>query len=217
MERLVITMPISPYKKFSVGKMSTPILAQALATKLDAKYVLAVNQLDSYHERSLTDYLELLKQYDVEPDEYWIDSKHQEELKEKLQELIDLGYVYQAPRKILTCNCQRVEIPESNLSTINQNDACFYKNNDKYYCKTCNQECFIKETDSLIFNPTAIDTSNLTFFPTFINKDIKTFENNIHAHEVVISRQRDTGITFTYQGKDYNIDIDLLSQISIEI
>ena len=33
MNKMVITLPIAPYKNFSIGKLSTPILAEALAKK----------------------------------------------------------------------------------------------------------------------------------------------------------------------------------------
>ena len=57
MERLILTMPIAPYKKFSIGKMSTPILAEALAKKLGAEFHIATNLLDSYNKREITSYI----------------------------------------------------------------------------------------------------------------------------------------------------------------
>ena len=53
MNKMVITLPIAPYKNFSIGKLSTPILADALAKKIDGKFYLAVNLLDSYKERNI--------------------------------------------------------------------------------------------------------------------------------------------------------------------
>lgn len=40
MNKMVITLPIAPYKNFSIGKLSTPILAEALAKKLMASFIL---------------------------------------------------------------------------------------------------------------------------------------------------------------------------------
>ena len=54
MERLILTMPIAPYSKFSIGKMSTPILAEALAKKMGGEFYLAVNLLDSYKNREIS-------------------------------------------------------------------------------------------------------------------------------------------------------------------
>ncbi len=203
-------MPIAPYKKFSVGKMSTPILAKSLATKLDAKYVLAINALDAYKERDIDSYIELLKKYDIEPDIYWIDSEHKIELLNKLNYLIDNKYIYCDKRNIMSCDCKQVEIPVENIKTINLTDACFYEDNGYYYCKNCHSMCKIAERNSLIFNPQLITDKTFTFYPEFINKDIKTFNNTILTNEIVISRERETGITLDYAGKSYNIDIDFL-------
>ena len=63
MNKMVITLPIAPYKNFSIGKLSTPILAEALAKKIDGKFYLAVNLLDSYKERNIDGYKELLDMY----------------------------------------------------------------------------------------------------------------------------------------------------------
>ena len=83
MERIVLTMPIAPYQKFSIGKMSTPILGEALAKKIDGEFHLAVNLLDSYKKREVEEYQKLLEMYQIIPYNYWIDNNHIDELVEK--------------------------------------------------------------------------------------------------------------------------------------
>ena len=210
-------MPIAPYQKFSVGKMSTPILAKSLATKLDAKYILAVNALDSYKARELDEYINLLKQYNIEPDEYWIDKDNIAKLLDKINYLIEHGYIHTKKMPIMSCNCKKVEIPVENISTINMTDACFYEKDSHYYCKHCGSICTEKEIDSLVFNSKLIQDASYTFFPEFINKDIKTFYNTILNNEIVISRERNTGVTLTYQNRTYNIDIDFLWEVYLSL
>lgn len=217
MERLVITMPIAPYKKFSLGKMSTPILAKSLATKLNAKYILAVNTLDSYKERELDDYVNLLKRYNISPDEFWIDSNNINALLDKINYLIDNNYIYSDKRNIMSCDCKKVEIPVDNIKTINMADSCFYEKENHYYCKHCHSLCKITEKDCLIFNPKMIKDLDLIFYPEFINKDIKTFYNTIMNNDIIISRERKTGICLTYQNKNYNIDIDFLWEVYLSL
>lgn len=210
MERIVMTMPIAPYHNFSVGKLSTPILAKSLAIKLNAKYVLAVNCLDAYKTRGIMEYMDLLHMYDLDPDEYWIDSEHREELLQQIYYLIDNNYIYSSKRDILSCHCKRVEIPIQHLDSINMNDACFYRENGNYYCKYCHSICCVNEMDSLIFNPKLVTDCHFNFYPDFINKDIKTFHKNIFNNEMIISRERDTGISLDYHNNIYHIDIDFL-------
>ena len=197
--------------------MSTPILAKSIAKKLNAKFILAINVLDSYKERNIDEYLRLLKQYDIYPDECWIDAENIDKLLNQIYYLIDKGYIYEAPRKILNCECKKVEIPFDNLQTINTTDSCFYEKSGNYYCKHCNNICHIDEIDSLIFNPKLIPSKDYTFFPEFINKDIKTFCNTILNNEIIISRIRNTGINLEYQGKKYNLDVDFLWEVYLSL
>ena len=190
--------------------MSTPILASRLATKLGAKYILAVNMLDSYKDRSLDDYIKLLRKYQIEPDEYWIDSENIQILLDRIYYLIEKGFIHNEKRLIMSCDCNKVEIPVSNINTINMADSCFYQKEGEYYCKHCGSVCKEKEVDSLVFNPQKITNSEYIFFPEFLNKDIKTFYNTILNNYIIISRKRETGVNIIYQNKEYNIDIDFL-------
>ena len=217
MERIIMTMPIAPYKTFSVGKMSTPILAETLAKKMNCKFILAVNLLDSYKNRSIDEYKKLLKKYNIIPDGYWIDMEHLDKLLEKLYYLIDKGYVYSKEKEILICSCKKVEISKDNISTINMQDACFNIIDDKYYCKSCGSECVFNKEPCLVFNPNLVMNKDLLFYPEFINKDVKTFFNTVGTNEIIISRKRETGIKINYESKEYNIDIDFLWQIYLSL
>lgn len=210
MEVIVITMPIAPYNKFSVGKLSTPILAEALAKKMQAKFIIAVNLLDSYKERDINSYQSLLQQYDIHPDEYWIDKENIDKLLEKIQFLIDSGYIRPKVERILTCDCQKVEIPERNIATINMNDASFEIQGTEYYCKSCHGKCSCSERNVLNFDPKRIPEIKLHFFPDFLNKDVATFFNTVGQNEIIISRSRNTGIKIMYDGIPYNLDIDFV-------
>lgn len=217
MEKLIITMPIAPYKTFSVGKMTTPILAETLAKKMNGKFILAVNILDSYKNRSLDEYKKLLEKYNIVPDEYWLDIENIEKLLEKVYYLVSKGYIYSKEKEILSCQCKKVEISKDNLDTINMQDACFDMVNGKYFCKSCKNECTLNKTESLVFNPSYILEKQMMFYPEFINKDIKTFFDTVGKNEIIISRNRETGIKVTYNFKQYNLDIDFLWQLYLSL
>ena len=59
-------------------------------------------------------------------------------------------------------------------------------------------------------NYAKIKNPQVTFMPDYLNKDAKTFKNMLNNSYQVISRARNTGISITYQHKNYNIDIDFL-------
>lgn len=217
MGKIIITMPIAPYNNFSVGKMSTPILAETLAKKMNAKFILSVNMLDSYKERNIEKYKNLLEEYNIKPDYYWIDSEHVDELLQKVHYLINKGYIYEKQKRVIRCDCKKVELSEENLKTINMSDSCFEIVNNKYYCKSCNSECKLEPIDCLVFNPNLIEDKNYTFFPKFINKDIKTFLETVGKNEIIVSRTRQTGININHNNKVYNLDIDFLWEVYLSL
>lgn len=217
MERIVLTMPIAPYQKFSVGKMSTPILGEALAKKIGAEFHLAVNLLDSYKTREITGYQRLLEKYQIIPNSYWIDSNHIQELIDKIYMLISQGYIYETNKEILYCECKKVEICKDNIKSINMIDSCFEEYHGKYYCKSCKQECLTCEKTVLIFDSRKIESPKIQLYPDFINKDIKTFDETIGKNQIIISRTRETGIKINYNNHYYNIDIDFLWEIYLSL
>lgn len=210
MEKLIITMPIAPYDDFSVGKLVAPVLGEMLAKKLDADFIMSVNLLDSYKQRNIAGFIELLKKYDINPSKYWVDSQNVNELLRKIELLVDNGYIYSVTKEILICHCGKVDISKDNLETINMQDSLFYKKEEKYYCKKCNNECHLKKENVLVFDSKSAPKDNLLFYPNFINNDIKTFIKTVGSNEMIISRNRNTGIQFDYNNRVYNLDIDFL-------
>lgn len=217
MEKIILTMPISPYKNFSIGKMTTPILAETLAKKMNAKFIMAVNILDSYKDRNFEEYEKLLKKYDIIPNEYWIDKNYIDRLLEKVYLLIERGYIYSKKVEILSCGCKKVEISKYNLDSINMKDANFFIKDNDYYCKSCLGKCTLRKEETLVFNSNLIENKQLYFYPEFINKDIKTFFNTVGRNEIVISRERETGIKVNYNNIEYNLDVDFLWQLYLSL
>ena len=95
-------------------------------------------------------------------------NKTRRNLLNKIYELIDKQYIYEKEEKILSCNCKKVEIAETNLSTINMVDANFIKRDNEYYCKYCHQPCQIKTNKVIVFNPNLIKDKQYNFYPDFI-------------------------------------------------
>lgn len=217
MNRLIITMPIAPYNNYSIGKLSTPILAQSLAKKINGKFVLSVNLFDSYKTREILPYQQLLQNYQVTPYSYWIDKENINKLINNIYLLIEKNYIREDYKKILHCKCKKVEICIDNIKTINMIDSCFTIYDKNYYCKSCKTKCIAETEKVLVFNPNLIDKTNLKFYPEFINKDIKTFHQTVGTNDIIISRQRPTGIKITCNNSIYNIDVDFLWQTYLSL
>lgn len=217
MDRLIITLPINPYGKMSVGKMTTPILGESLAKSMNSQFVMSVNLLSSYDDRNFEVFYKLMKQYNINPDYYWIDKDHISELINKIYFLIDNGYISETEKDLLHCKCGKIEINRENLDTINLNDSLLEKVNDKYYCKFCKDECVTTREKVLIFNSRLVDKSQMKFYPEFINKDKLTFDKTVGNNDIIISRNRNTGIVVEFNNCCYNIDIDFIWEIYLSL
>lgn len=216
-DRLIITLPVNPYDKMSVGRMTTPILGESLGKSMNSRFIMSVNVLSSYEKRAFDGFYELMKKYNINPDGYWIDKEHIDELINKIYYLIEKGYISEKESEILRCDCGKVEVNKSNLNTMNMSDSLIEKVDDEYYCKSCKSKCNTSIERVLTFNSRLVDKSNMIFYPNFINKDKATFDNTVGNNDIVISRNRDTGIIIDYNNHNYNIDIDFLWEIYLSL
>lgn len=144
-DRLIITLPISPYDKMSVGKMTTPILGESLAKSMDCNFIMAINVLNSYKNKKYDSFIKLLNYYQINPNKYWIDNHYVKELINKIYLLNEMGYICEKEKEVMTCNCGKVEIDKENINTINMNDSLFEIKDEKYYCKFCNKQCYVEK------------------------------------------------------------------------
>lgn len=216
-DRLIVTLPIAPYAEMSVGKMTTPILGESLAKSMNCKFIMSINLLSTYQNRESNSFLELMKEYNINPDFYWIDKEHISELIEKVYYLINVGYIEEKIKSILLCDCGRVEIDKENLSTINYASSLIDNLDGKYYCKHCKKECNLHERKVMVFNSSKVNKSNMKFYPDFINKDRITFDNTVGTNDIIISRKRSTGIIIEINNSQYNLDIDFLWEIFLSL
>ena len=216
-ERLIITLPINPYDKMSVGKMSTPILGESLAKSLGGKFVMSINLLSSYEQRNSQAFYKLMKQYNINPDYYWVDKEHINELIEKIYFLINSYYIEENENEILSCECGKIEIPVDNLKSINYNNSLIEFYNNKYYCKICKKECKKNIQQVLSFKSNLVNKTNIKFYPQFINKEKITFNKTVGTNNIVISRKRNTGVIIELNNHQYNLDIDFLWQVYLSL
>ncbi len=215
--RLIISLPVKPYAKMSVGRMTTPILGESLAKSFDGNFVMSINDLSSYDTRESSSFIELLNHYNINPNSFWIDREHIQELIEKVYLLIEKGFIREEEKELLRCECGKTEIAKDNISTINFKDSLFEIRDGKYYCKFCHSECIISKEVALVFNSRLVDKNGMLFYPYFMNKDKKTFDNTVGNNDIVISRKRDTGIIIEYNSHIYNLDIDFLWEVFLSL
>ncbi len=219
MSRAIITLPLSPLKSHELGRMTTPIVGDALSRILNAKFYLSINLLDSYKNRdeAFLTYQKTISNLNLTNNTYWLDINHQEELLHLLKTLITKGFIYEQSTDILTCKCKIIDIEKKNLASCNPNNTHFIKKEDGLYCRKCGHKCLSVSVKSLVFDPRKLNINPIIFMPDFLNKDAKTFDKNLKNSYQVISRLRPTGINLTYNGTTYNIDIDFLWSLYLNL
>ena len=57
----------------------------------------------------------------------------------------------------------------------------------------------------------------MKFYPNFINKDKITFDNTVGVNDIIISRDRNTGIIIEINNNKYNLDVDFLWEIYLSL
>lgn len=155
-------------------------------------------------------YLCSLKDNNINYDEIWYDKDNVDKFLNNIEFLINNGYIIELDSNIYTCDCGIIEIEENKIASCNPKNLKFELKNDEMYCKLCHSKCKKNKEKILGFIPYHLKKEQLLFLPTYLNKDIKTYENTIINSYTTISRKRDTGVSIKYNGTNYNIDIDFL-------
>ena len=58
-DRMIISLPISPYDKMSVGRMTTPILGESISKSMNCKFIMAINVLNSYKNKNYSGFMRI--------------------------------------------------------------------------------------------------------------------------------------------------------------
>lgn len=212
MSRAILTLPMMPVDGTNYGKYVTPIICETLRDIYNGKYYQCINLLDSFNDReaNLKNYISSLNNNGIRYDYLWYDKNNIDKFLKNVDRLIKTGYIFELETVIYTCNCGVVEIEEHKIPSCNQQNLKFEIKGNNMYCKECGGECEKHQEKVLAFVPHNVKREQILFVPTYLNKDLKTYDNTVINSYTTISRKRNTGISIKYNGKVYNIDIDFL-------
>ena len=203
----VITIPATPPEKTSYGFLTLVLLAYMLGTKLNANKYLYLNVLHSYKDkqsaaqRLLTD----MESLDIKMDNVLYDADYTTQFDRDLLLLKQQGYIEIKEIKKLRCPCGKVDC--LNVPGLKYN---FVKSvNDKKVCVFCNEPCNSIVEKSLVFKfPSIPENDRIKMVPKRLGNKAKEFYSKLENSEMLISKQRETGITREIDGHLFNIDID---------
>lgn len=204
---VVTTFPIKPLNKVRVGSFTAPVYVDLIAKKIECKSVLSLNVLNSYKnlKDDCSEYINILKEVGLRYDEVYTDFDNLSKLLECIKLLDNKGLLIEKQEEILCCDCGKVDIVSSTLTSHINSDLLEQKE-DQYYCKACKSKCntvnqkrlFLKINDEYVKPVLAI--------PNIYDDNIHTIYDMLKESVFLISKERDTGVKY----KGYNIDIDFV-------
>ena len=212
MSKAVLTLPMMPVDGNNYGKFVTPIICETLSNIFDCDYYHCINILDSFNDRSIMidGYISSLNDNSIHYDKLWYDIENVDNLLKNIYYLIKNGYILELDSIVYRCDCGIVEIEKNKVQTCNPNNLKFNYVGDKLVCKHCGSICKEYQEKILAFIPKYVTLQDIHILPSYLSKDIKTYEQTVLNSYTAISRKRDTGISIVYNGNKYNIDIDFL-------
>lgn len=210
MKNIILNLPTGIKKNFNKpGLYITNIIMQELSSLYNLDQIYTFNVLDSYNNREqyLNYYLENINKIGLTPTLSIIDKDF--DFQTYMNILVKNGNIYSKRIKHEICKCGRIDIC-SNFN--NPRTKLFKIENNEKICNICGSSCKVYEEESLIVSLTP---NQYNIYPqryeTIFNNQI-CFFNTI---EYIISKKRETGIKYTYNGYKYNIDVDFINYLML--
>lgn len=204
----ILTLPIKPSSFQKKGMYLAPLLADLLAKKLNNSSLTFLNLIDSYkNQNEYIQYLEAEYQnLGIAPDQITSDQENKSKLYELIGSLANKGYIFERECNILNCPCGKIDCLEESLNS--KTGRTNYNDTDNTFCKICNNPCNIIRRKALLFCVPQLIKSKAPVYPLFSHNDINEFNTKFAGKCILISKQRDTQIPFSFNGNQYNLDVD---------
>lgn len=209
---IIVNIPTGTRKNYyKAGLYVTNIIMQELSDLFQLEQYYAFNVLDSYNdkEKYLDFYLNNLKNLLLKPDKILIDKEF--ELKDFMDYLVKSNLINSKVIIHRICDCGRVDITDD---FDNPRTKLFDIIDGKKICKICGTECKEVACESLFlsFNK---NHNELNIYPQRYENCIEKQIDFFSSINYLISKERNTGITYEYNEKKFNIDIDFVNYLMV--
>lgn len=209
---IIINIPTGTRKNYNKpGLYVTNIIMQELSNLFQLEQYYSFNVLDSYNdkEKYLDFYLNNINNLLLNPSKILIDKDF--EIKEFMDYLIKRNFINS---KIVThqvCDCGRVDITDD---FNNPRTKLFDIKDGKNVCRICGTVCKTIDRESL-FLKLYKNSNGLNVYPLKYKSSIEKQIDFFSSIDYLISKERNTGITYEYNGKLFNIDVDFINYLMI--
>lgn len=210
-KKLITTMPIKPQNKTKIGMCLAPILTDVFGDCMSAEKIFSVNVLNTYDYKDdiINRYLKSIKDLGINYDKLYIDKVHNKFLADCINDLINKGIIIEKESKTCRCPCGRVDSLKDGIR-LYDDKTLYYEKDGKIFCKLCNEEAEETSEKNLFIHLDENADTSINIFPTKLKKACLGFDKQYKGKDYLITKNRETGYKTTYNGTDYNIDIDAL-------
>lgn len=216
LKRCITTLPITPRINPGINLMIQPFVMDVFGIKMGLDRVLSLSSCGLKSENkdsSLVShsYVESNKELGILPNFVWRNDFEQtlSLTKTLVQELIDLGHVFQEETEIIKCGCGVVE---SLATACNISSARKKYNNDS--CLVCKERIFrTKELVYLFRFPNYMSGIPIQTFPKFYEKEIRNMASRFSGYKFLISKSRMSALSLEVHGSKISLDIDFAWQL----
>lgn len=208
---MIGTMPIKPYKNIGAGLLVAPVLCDILADILKCNKVLSFNLLNSYEKKDyyLTNYIDVIDGFGIKGYEILRDIDNVENYLDSIERLIHMDAIKMKKRDILKCSCGKVQISSAAIRHNKQGDL-YKEEHGKIICNFCKSECRKYFEDGLYLQIKKEFIRKPSIYPKFLKADFNNLLNVFIDKDILVSKDRDTNYFVKVNGKNFNIDIDML-------
>lgn len=205
----VVTIPISPPRRDKPGILSLCLTMDLLSKKMNANSYLYLNMMDSYVDRFALrpQFEESLKAVGLTTNNIRLDIDHQSHIARNINTLMQKGYIARERTEILSCSCGRIDCKADLIDDLKGETQFRKETGGAVVCNSCETTCKVEEKDTLVLKMPGTEKLPVTV-PEYLGKEMATLRDKFAGQSIVISKERDTGYVFDFDGQLFNIDVD---------
>lgn len=206
---IISTLPLKPRSDMKIFHYIIPTLVSETGKLLNCKTCLMINNIGNYENLNKDTYISNLRQRNIKFDDIKVDKNYLPFLIECIQKLLKDNKIIEKICEIYTCNCGKLNLVKNGVRSFSKGDFYHFDNNGNVICNFCNSKAVLKKQKTLVINSLA------TYYkpnvcPLYMEKIINNLFTQRVEGDIIISKERNTGVSLTLNNHTYFLDVDFV-------
>lgn len=212
MTKHIVSLPIYPWENPTLSHIISPYVSNLIMKNIVwYESIIATNLLwiktknfsSEILQNLITSYENLIQNFWIKYTYNWIDKNEIASINEFFNQMVTKWYISEQKISVIKCECWCVEMIDGGHTYGSKKKLV--ENN---FCKKCHTAWKKQEIEGLLFHNPWLEIWKI--YPKKYASFMNNYNSIYHNILLLISRQRDTWITQTINGTNYNIDIDFI-------